>query len=272
MGREQATEADGALTLYLRDMGSFRLLTREEEVALAREVEAGRNAQEWLVSSAKLENREEVERMVRRGAEARRRLIEANLPLVLSLAPRYRGLGLELMDLVQEGNMGLQHAVEKFDWRKGCKLSTYAYGWIRQKMSRAIGNQASVIRIPVHQAGKVHIHVHSLDQPVQRNGEEYFLDEMVADETAEEQMTAAEEEMTAAVLRTEVEALLSDLKPREALALRLRYGLGGACPMSLGEAGQLLGVTKQAVGQSVAAALDKLRPAAAERRLGEFIA
>jgi len=143
---------DDPVRMYLREIGRVSLLVAEEEVALAQAIEAGAAAREYLTAGRDLsaEERFALQRAVYRAEEARRRLIEANLRLVVSVAKKYIGRGMSMLDLIQEGNIGLIRAVEKFDYRKGYKFSTYATWWIRQAISRAIADQARTIRIPVH--------------------------------------------------------------------------------------------------------------------------
>ena len=138
--------------MYLEEVSSHDLLTAEDEVRLSRAMEAGRKAQHRLDDDAPLtpEQRAHLYRLVNEGAEAKMAFIRCNLRLVISIAKRYSGRGLDLLDLIQEGNLGLIRAVEKFDWRKGFKFSTYATWWIRQAITRGLGNQARTIRLPVH--------------------------------------------------------------------------------------------------------------------------
>src|SRR5712692_1688576 len=140
--------ADSSMALYLRDISRVPLLTAEEEISLAKSLEAGEAARAMLIGSDQLTVAEhkQLEETQRRGEEARRRLTESNLRLVVSVARKYMGRGLPLLDLVQEGNIGLQRAVEKYDYRKGYRFSTYAYWWIRQAVTRAIADQARTIR------------------------------------------------------------------------------------------------------------------------------
>src|SRR5665811_2315133 len=143
--------------MYLEEVSSHDLLTAEDEVRLSRAMEAGRKAQHRLDDDEPLgpEQRARLYRLVHEGAEAKMSFIRCNLRLVISIAKRYTGRGLDLLDLIQEGNLGLIRAVEKFDWRKGFKFSTYATWWIRQAITRGLGNQARTIRLPVHMVDMV---------------------------------------------------------------------------------------------------------------------
>ena len=147
------TQADDPIRMYLKEIGKVPLLTRGEEVDLAKKTEAGEEASTGLRDKGDKLSREELRalrRQERTGQEARRKLVEANLRLVVSIAKRYVGRGMLFLDLIQEGNLGLIRAVEKFDFRRGYKFSTYATWWIRQAITRAIADQARTIRIPVH--------------------------------------------------------------------------------------------------------------------------
>src|SRR5204863_7948124 len=151
------TERDNEdlVRLYLEDIGRHQLLTKDDEARLAQDIEAGKAAQETLASVNKGLTRAEkrdLQRLVRKGEDAQRQFVQSNLRLVVSIAKRYQASGMPLLDLVQEGNLGLIHAVEKFDWRKGFKFSTYATWWIRQAIQRGIANAGRTIRLPVHAA------------------------------------------------------------------------------------------------------------------------
>src|SRR5450755_4713184 len=138
--------------LYLEDVGRHNLLTKDDEIRLAQAIETGTAAAERLATAKKLTptQRRQVRREIRQGEEAHRQFVNSNLRLVVSIAKKYQSSGLPLLDIVQEGNLGLIHAVDKFDWRKGFKFSTYATWWIRQAIQRGIANSARVIRLPVH--------------------------------------------------------------------------------------------------------------------------
>ena len=145
-------DEEDLVRLYLTDIGQYPLLTKEDEVRLAQAIEGGKAAAEELESEADLAvpRKRELRRTVRKGREAERTFVQSNLRLVVSIAKKYQASGLPLLDLIQEGNLGLMHAVEKFDWRKGFKFSTYATWWIRQAITRGIANTGRTIRLPVH--------------------------------------------------------------------------------------------------------------------------
>src|SRR5450756_336126 len=150
--RSRLTDTDDLVHLYLHEAGQYELLDKETEADLAQRIEAGAQAREQLEAPSELTptQRRSLRRTAREGDEAHRSFVQANLRLVVSIAKRYQRSGLPLLDLIQEGNLGLIHAVDKFDWRKGFKFSTYATWWIRQAIQRGIANSARVIRLPVH--------------------------------------------------------------------------------------------------------------------------
>ena len=153
MARERVErDEEDLVRLYLTDIGQYTLLTKDDEVELAQKIEAGAEAREELATAKSLSSRRRVElrRLVGEGETAERQFVQSNLRLVVSIAKKYQASGLPLLDLVQEGNLGLMHAVEKFDWRKGFKFSTYATWWIRQAITRGIANTGRTIRLPVH--------------------------------------------------------------------------------------------------------------------------
>ena len=162
MAKDRVDRDDEDLVrLYLTDIGQYTLLTKDDEVRLAKAIEAGNEAITVLDAGDTLTaaKKRELRRVARQGEEAERQFVQSNLRLVVSIAKKYQASGLPLLDLIQEGNLGLMHAVEKFDWRKGFKFSTYATWWIRQAITRAIADQARTIRIPVHMVesiNKVH--------------------------------------------------------------------------------------------------------------------
>ncbi|MFD7640977.1 RNA polymerase sigma factor [Kitasatospora sp. NPDC059795] len=285
------------LRQYLREIGRIRLLTAAEEVELACQIEAGLFAEEALYRTdpdgdGRLAD--DLDRLVVLGRIAKRRLIEANLRLVVSVAKRYVGRGLTLLDLVQEGNLGLIRAVEKFDYARGYKFSTYATWWIRQAMSRALADQARTIRVPVHvvelinrvlrvqrallqergvepTAAEVGLVLQlpperirevlklaqepvSLHTPV---GEE---DDVALGDLIEDADAASPPESAAfLLLREHLEAVLATLGERERQVVQLRYGLDDGRPRTLEEIGHLFGVTRERIRQIEAKTLRKLR-------------
>jgi RNA polymerase primary sigma factor len=281
---------------YLREIGRIPLLTAEEEVELARQVEAGLFAEEKLAAFPALDSQlaVDLDRLVVLGRMAKRRLIEANLRLVVSVAKRYVGRGLTMLDLVQEGNLGLIRAVEKFDYARGYKFSTYATWWIRQAMSRALADQARTIRVPVHVVELINRVVRVQRRLLQERGYEPAPDEVAAQlglttERVREVLRLAQEPVSLhapvgeeedvalgdliedgdaaspaesaafMLLRQHLDAVLSTLGERERRVVQLRYGLADGRPRTLEEIGCLFGVTRERIRQIESKTLGKLR-------------
>ncbi|HEY3603739.1 MAG TPA: RNA polymerase sigma factor RpoD [Sporichthyaceae bacterium] len=294
---------------YLREIGRVPLLTAALEVELARRIEAGVFAAEKLATEADLPLtlRAELGIIERDGGKAKRQLIEANLRLVVSIAKRYAGRGLPFLDLVQEGNLGLIRAVEKFDYSKGYKFSTYATWWIRQAVTRALADQARTIRVPVHVVEMINkiirlqrvIHQETGREPTPQEigirldlttervlealryaqdpvslhtpigeSEDSELGDLIEDCEAASPADAA----SVSMLRSDLESILETLGEREKRVVKMRYGLHDGNPHTLEEVGQIFGVTRERVRQIEANTLAKLRhrPAAAELR--EYLA
>ncbi|GAA2226815.1 RNA polymerase sigma factor [Streptomyces amakusaensis] len=282
---------------YLREIGRISLLTAAEEVELARRVEAGLFAEEKLSSTPDINNSQlavDLDRLVVMGRVAKRRLIEANLRLVVSVAKRYVGRGLTMLDLVQEGNLGLIRAVEKFDYARGYKFSTYATWWIRQAMSRALADQARTIRVPVHVVELINRVVRVQRRMLQERGYEPTPQEVAAQldllpERVSEVLRLAQEPVSLhapvgeeddvalgdliedgdaaspvesaafLLLREHLEAVLSTLGERERKVVQLRYGLIDGRPRTLEEIGRIFGVTRERIRQIESKTLNKLR-------------
>ena len=304
-----AGAADGtgeAMALYLREIGRVPLLTAADEVRLAQAIERGRAAAERLSVGAVAEaEREDLVALVREGEAAREQLTDANLRLVVSVARRYSNRGVPLIDLIQEGNLGLLRAVEKFDWRRGFKFSTYATWWIRQAVSRAIADDARTIRIPVHlydvvnRMARVSSQLHQelgreptedeiaaalqlspervrelaqvLPQPVSLDGfvgedQETRLSDIVADDDAMNLESAAEY----LLLAERVRDTLLTLTPRERHVIERRFGLGDDKDESLTAIGREIGVTRERIRQIESIALRKLRHPSRAKRLRGF--
>jgi RNA polymerase primary sigma factor len=267
--------------MYLREIGKISLLTADEEVELAKGVEAG-------------------------DADSKSHLVDANLRLVVSIAKKYIGRGMLFLDLIQEGNLGLIRAVEKFDYQKGFKFSTYATWWIRQAITRAIADQARTIRIPVHMVETINKLIRVSRQLVQRLGREPTSDEIASEmgigaERVEEiqriaqepvsletpigeeednqlgdfledkEMPNPEEVAASLILREQLEELLADLGEREREVLRLRFGLEDGHAHTLEDVGKRFGVTRERIRQIEAKALRKLRHPSRSRRLKDFL-
>ncbi|UUN26770.1 RNA polymerase sigma factor [Streptomyces sp. FIT100] len=281
---------------YLREIGRIPLLTAAEEVELARRVEAGLFAEEKLGNTPDLDSQLalDLDKLVVMGRVAKRRLIEANLRLVVSVAKRYVGRGLTMLDLVQEGNLGLIRAVEKFDYARGYKFSTYATWWIRQAMSRALADQARTIRVPVHVVELINRVVRVQRRMLQERGYEPTPEEVAAQldltpERVGEVLRLAQEPVSLhapvgeeddvalgdliedgdaaspvesaafLLLREHLEAVLSTLGERERKVVQLRYGLADGRPRTLEEIGRIFGVTRERIRQIESKTLNKLR-------------
>jgi RNA polymerase sigma factor (sigma-70 family) len=282
--------------LYLEEVAYHDLLTAEDEVNLARAIEAGRRAQQRLDTGEGVSRTERAElfRLIHAADEAKATFIRSNLRLVISIAKRYAGRGLDLLDLIQEGNLGLIRAVEKFDWRKGFKFSTYATWWIRQAITRGLGNHGRTIRLPVHmvdvvrtvQETELSLHEQfrraptvaeiseisgldedkviialsapsdtvSLDRPVGEEGDAQ-LGDFVEDTDAVDPFVQVAE----GARRDELTRALRMLEAREQQVVLLRYGLDGDAPKTLSDVGKELGITRERVRQIESRALGKLR-------------
>jgi RNA polymerase primary sigma factor len=285
--------------IYLREIGRVPLLTAEDEVELAKAIEAGLFAEEKLkgfspgAGTVAGAGPAEFEQLVHDGTRAKQRLIEANLRLVVSIAKRYIGRGMLFLDLIQEGNLGLIRAVEKFDYTKGYKFSTYATWWIRQAITRAIADQARTIRIPVHMVETINKLSRLQRQLHQDLGREPFPEELavemglpvervmeiqrIAQEPVSLQSPIGEEdsdlgdfiEDTDAVvpieaaaflmLQDQMEEILDALSDREQRIIRLRFGLTDGHPRTLEEVGREFGVTRERIRQIESKTLAKLR-------------
>jgi len=273
---------DDPVRMYLKEIGRVPLLTAEEEVELAKRMEMG-------------------------DLEAKQRLIESNLRLVVSIAKKYVGRGMDFLDLIQEGNMGLIKAVEKFDYRKGFKLSTYATWWIRQAITRAIADQARTIRVPVHMVETINKMVRTSRELVQELGREPTAEEIaekmgitpekvreiqkIAQEPVSLETPIGEEEdshlgdfiedidalapdeaASYLLLQEQIDEVLSTLNEREQRVLRLRFGLDDGRPRTLEEVGREFGVTRERIRQIEAKALRKLRNPQRSKKLKDYLA
>ena len=293
--------------IYLREIGRVPLLTAQDEVELAKSIEAGLFAEEKLQGGFPVldAHRAELGELADYGLRAKQRLIEANLRLVVSIAKRYIGRGLVFLDLIQEGNLGLIRAVEKFDYTKGYKFSTYATWWIRQAITRAIADQARTIRIPVHMVETINKMARVQRQLHQDLGREATPDEIAAemdltpDRVAEIQRIAQEpvslqspigeedsdlgdfiEDADAVVpieaaafimLQDQLEQILDTLSPREQKIIQLRFGLMDGHPRTLEEVGREFGVTRERIRQIESKTLAKLRHPSRAQMLREYL-
>lgn len=288
---------DDSVGLYFREMGQQSLLSAEEEVQLAMEIEAGREAAEKLEAegdSLTLDEQDQLQLVVEMGEAARAHLIRANTRLVVSIAKKYRGRGLQFLDLIQEGNVGLMKAVEKYDYRRGNRFSTYATWWIRQAVTRALANHGRTIRIPAHLGGRIsklyqvaqeleqeygrqptaEEIAENMDLPADRvrwmlrtSRQPVHLERPVGDESDAELGDFIEDveapppaDMVAnKMLTEELGEILDQLTPREARILRLRYGLQDGESRTLKEVGEMFGLSRERIRQLEKEALRKLR-------------
>ena len=299
--------SDDTVGLYLREMARVPLLTIEEEVRLAKALEAARRAQEILSNDGSDPvEREVLKRRIEDGLAAREHLIKANTRLVVSIAKKYVGRGVPFLDLIQEGNLGLMKAVEKFDYSRGYRFSTYATWWIRQTITRAIADQGRTIRVPVHMSDRIRrlyntarqleqeygrrptpeeIAVEmdmeprkvqwmlkvswrplSLERPVGEDGDSE-LGSFIEDETSPTPTQSAYR----CLLGEKVKEMLATLGPREARILRLRFGLINGRSYTLEEVGQKFGLTRERIRQIEGKALRRLRHPRRSRQLRDYL-
>jgi RNA polymerase primary sigma factor len=293
--------------LYLREMARVPLLSIGEEVRLAKSLEAGRRAQRILSNDGSDPlKREKLERKIEEGLAARDHLIKANTRLVVSIAKKYMGRGVPFLDLIQEGNLGLMKAVEKFDHTRGYRFSTYATWWIRQTITRAIADQGRTIRVPVHMSDRIRRLYNVARQLEQEYGRQPTPEEIAAEMDVEprkiqwmlrvswrpmslerpigeeedsELGSFIEDEMTPlptqsayqTMLGEKVEEMLATLSPREARILRLRFGLLNGRSYTLEEVGQKFGLTRERIRQIEGKALRRLRHPRRSRQLREYL-
>jgi RNA polymerase primary sigma factor len=318
LSADRAAERGGGTSdpvrMYLREIGRVPLLTAAEEVELAKRIEAGAEASERLadldasgtLGTLPAGEARSLQRLADDGDEAKSALIQANLRLVVSIAKRYVGRGMQFLDLIQEGNMGLMRAVEKFDYTKGFKFSTYATWWIRQAITRSIADQARTIRIPVHMVESINrVHrvqrqmvqelereptvdelaeavgmttervreIHrialdplSLDSPVGEEDDSYLAD-FIKDDGAEEPLDAATRQM----LQEAVKDVLDELNDREREVVVMRFGLDDEQARTLEEVGKTFGVTRERIRQIESKTLAKLRHPHRSQKLRDYL-
>ncbi|MFN2241150.1 MAG: RNA polymerase sigma factor RpoD [Anaerolineae bacterium] len=303
-----AIDIDDSISLYLKEIGRIPLLTAEQEVSLAKRMEAGRNSKRRLSNDRNLsyEEREELSAIVRDGKSAQEHLIKANSRLVVSVAKKYVGRGVPFLDLIQEGNIGLIRAVNKFDYRRGYKFSTYATWWIRQAVTRAIADQGRTIRVPVHMYEQINRLARVSRQLVQELGRDPTVDEIagelgvspkkvertikVSQRPLSLEMPVGEEDdsflgdfiedsdapsptdqASQQLLRDQIDDIFVSLTPREVRILQLRFGLVDGYSYTLEEVGKKFGVTRERIRQIEAQALGRLRHPSRSRKLRDFL-
>ena len=301
---------DDPVRMYLKEIGKVPLLAPDEEIELAQKMSAGNLAKEQLAEADKdslpAEELQQLKALVKDGEKAKQKLAEANLRLVVSIAKRYVGRGMLFLDLIQEGNLGLIKAVEKFDYTKGYKFSTYATWWIRQAITRAIADQARTIRIPVHMVETINKVIRVSRQLLQELGhdpspdeiaaemsmpvdkvreilkiaqepvsletpigeeEDSHLGDFIPDEGASEPSEAA----SFTLLKEQLVDVLSTLTPREEKVLKLRFGIEDGRTRTLEEVGKEFNVTRERIRQIEAKALRKLRHPSRSKKLKDFL-
>ncbi len=300
-------DADDNMNLYFKELGSVPLLTREEEMELAKQIERGLEAKHKLSRNGHdLQERKRLEKLIKIGEEARQHLIEANTRLVVSIAKRYVGLGVPFLDLIQEGNMGLIRAVDKFDYRRGTRFSTYATWWIRQSISRALSEQGRAIRIPIHMGDRIRKMYKTAQTIEQEEGRKPTLEEVAGEMDLEpskvewmmrvsrhpiqlekpvgqdgdiefgqliedEDIPAPPDVASQRLLAERLDELLSTLTPRQARVLRLRFGLQNGYSYKLEEIAQRFGLTRERIRQIEQEALNRLRHPSRSRKLRDYL-
>ncbi len=308
---ELTTSAD-PVRAYLKQIGKIALLNAEEEVELAKRIEAGLYAAERVhraedvTDKLSAQLRRDLCRIVRDGERAKNHLLEANLRLVVSLAKRYTGRGMPFLDLIQEGNLGLIRVVEKFDYTKGFKFSTYATWWIRQAITRAMADQARTIRIPVHMVEVINKLARVQRQMLQDLGREptpeelakelditpekvleikqYAREPLSLDQTIgnegesqlgdfieDSQAVVAVEAVSFTLLQDHLQSVLATLSEREASIIRLRFGLAGGPPCTLDEISDVYGVSRERIRQIESKTMSKLRQPSRSRALHDYL-
>jgi RNA polymerase primary sigma factor len=300
--------ADDTISLYFKEMSQTPLLTREEEVKLAKQMERGREARHRLSRNGhEPQGRTRLNRLIEKGQEARRHLIQANTRLVISIAKNYRGHGVPFLDLIQEGNMGLIRAIEKFDHRRGTRLSTYATWWIRQSINRALAEQGRTIRIPIHMSDRIRKMYKTAQRMEQEEGRkptpEEIAEEMglepgrvewmmsasrrtislerpvgeegdaeLEDFIENEEGPAPSDVASQHLLAEKMEEVLATLTPRQARILRLRFGLQDGYNYTLQEVAEKFGLTRERIRQIESEALVRLRHPSRSRKLRGHLA
>ncbi|MBV8993572.1 MAG: RNA polymerase sigma factor [Pseudonocardiales bacterium] len=309
----ELTISADSVRAYLKRIGKIALLNAEEEVQLARRIEAGlfaaerlRKAEEYRAEKLTSQLRRDLRWIVRDGERANKHLLEANLRLVVSMAKRYTGRGMAFLDLIQEGNLGLIRAVEKFDYTKGYKFSTYATWWIRQAITRAMADQIRTIRIPVHMlemidklrrvqrelvqdlgheptleelAVQLDVTPEKILEIQQYARETISLDQTVGDEgdsqlsdfIEDSQAVVAIESLSLNLLQNQLQSVLATLSDREAGIVRLRFGLTDGRPRTLDEIGRIYGITRERIRQIENKTMAKLRHPSRSESLRDYL-
>jgi RNA polymerase primary sigma factor len=299
--------SDDSVSLYLNEMSRVPLLTKEEEISLAKKMEKGRIARSLMIENdGEVENLDEIQEMIREGKEAREYLIKANIRLVVSIAKKYRQYGSSFLDLIQAGNVGLIRAVDKFDYSRGNRFSTYATWWIRRSVLRFLNQKERTIRLPNYLSNRLrkvrHVtrdlsqqlgrqptldeiseHVEqspdelrqlidyarlpiSLDKPVGEDGETELLN-FVENDSEPTPFNSVQQRM----LESDIENALDELSEREASIIKLRFGLEGNRSHTLKELGEIFGVTRERIRQIQQKALRKLRSPQNQVRLRNYL-
>lgn len=311
VGDISAVSADDPVGLYFRQMAQEPLLTAQEEIELAKRIEVGKKAQERLSRPSTYENYsyeliQQLQRLMWEGQSAREHLGRANTRLVVSIAKRYMGQGLPFPDLIQEGNVGLMRAVDKYDYKRGNRFSTYATWWIRQAITRALAQKTRTIRIPLHMTERIRQmyrtaqsleqslgrrptpeeiademdlpadairgmmdasqHAIALERPVGDDGDSEFGD-FIEDQDSLSPVDAA----TQHLLEETIEEVLSELTPRQSHILRLRFGLGGGEPHTLEEIANKFGLSRERIRQLEKEALRRLRHPRLAHNLRDYL-